>query len=309
MADAETPAPVVEQGNPVEPAIVTETPAVEPAKTVLEGGADPTTPVTPDWPEDWRDKLAKTDAKLRTRLDRFKSPADVLTAYTELEKRMSSAKVKLPDTPTEEQLAAYRKDNGIPDKPDGYLAALPPGLVIGDEDKPLVQSFLDRVHGKNAPPEVVADAVDWFYAAQEEKMAEQAAQDKEFRVKSEDALRAEWGGEFRGNINSITAFLDAAPATEDGTPLKDLLMGARLSDGTPLGNHPTALKWLAQIASDANPAGFVSPGVGGSQAESVESEIATIENRMRTDRPGYMRDEPMQARYRQLLTAREKLAR
>lgn len=267
--------------------------------------------VPPDWAPDWREKMAGGDEKELKRLQRFKSPVDVYKSARELERKMSSGEVKakLPADATEEQIAAWRKDNGIPDKPDGYLEKLPNGLVIGDDDKPLVEGFLARVHGRNASPEIVAEALDWYYATQEDMLSQQAAADKAFAQASTDALRAEWGGEFRANINSITAFLDAAPVADDGTPLKALLMDARLGDGTRLGDNPVALKWLAGLAAEANPAGFVAPGAGGSQAESVASEIAKIEGIMRTDRAAYDRDEKMRERLRQLYAAEEKLKR
>ena len=271
---------------------------------------DPPSDVQPDWREDWRDKMAGGDEKELKRLQRFKSPVDVYKSARELEKKMSSGdiKAKLPDGATDDQTAAWRKENGIPDTPDGYLAKLPSGLVIGEADKPMIDGFMSRMHGKNVAPEVVAEAVDWYYAQQSEALAAQATSDKAYRVATEDALRAEWGGEFRGNINAAMALLDAAPAAEDGTPFKTLMFGARLSDGTPLGNHPAALKWLTQMAGEINPSGFVSPGSDGSQLQSVKEEIAKIEKDMRTDRRSYDKDAAKQERLRTLYDADAKLS-
>lgn len=275
----------------------------------LAGGEDKV--VAPDWREDWRDLMAGGDEKERKRLDRFRSPVDVYKSNRELEKKLSSGdvKAKLAADATPEQIAAWRKDNGIPEKPDGYLEKLPSGLVIGDDDKPMLEGYLAEVHGANASPEVVAKTLDWYYRQQDVAAAAQADADKAFKQSAEDALRAEWGAEYRGNVNSIMSFLDAAPPTDDGSPLKGLLMGARLSDGTLLGNNPTALKWLASLAQEANPAGFVAPSAGTSQADSVAAEIAKIEGIMRTDRRAYDKDEKMQARLRDLYDAQEKLAR
>lgn len=305
MADElEVQAPATDNPAPVADQAVNPTPAVDAAKP-----ADaPEKEIAPDWRDDWREKMAGGDAKELARLQRFKSPIDVYKSARELERKMSSGEVKakLADNATEEQIAAWRKDNGIPEKPDGYLEKLPKGLVIGDADKPLIEGFLNSVHGKNAPPEVVAEAIDWYYRTQEEAVAAQVAADTEFRTTATDALRAEWGGEFRANINSITAFLDAAPPADDGTPLKGLLMDARLGDGTRLGDNPAALKWLAGLAAEANPAGFVAPGA--SQIEGVQTEKAKIEKYMAENRTAYFKDEKMQARYRQLLDAEEKLS-
>ncbi len=266
--------------------------------------------VVPDWPDDWRDKLAKGDEKVRKRLDRFQSPADILKSWQSLEQKFYSGDVKskLPDDATEDQIAAYRKENGIPDKPEGYLENLPNGLVIGDEDKPLVESYIERVHGKNADPAVVQETLDWYYQIQEDQMAQQAQSDEEVRQKFDDELRAEWGGEYRSNISAIKNFLSQAPDADDGTPLKDLILDSRLSDGTPAGSHPTMLRWLARLASEANPAGFVAPGAGLSQAQGVKDEIAEIEKVMREDRTAYNKDTKMQERLRVLYDAEAKLS-
>lgn len=291
-ADAVTPDPVVKAE----------------AKTLLEDTSDKPAAAPADWPEDWRAKLSDGDEKTLKKLERYQSPKDVAKALRALEAKMSSGQVeKLTEDATPEQVAAWRKDNGIPEKPEGYLETLK-GLVIGDDDRPVVDSFLTAMHGDNVKPDTVAKALDWYYKSQEAAIADQAAKDKEYKAKSEDALRSEWGSEYRGNVNAIRAFLDTAPPDGDGVPMIDLLMGARLSDGTALGDNPAAMKWLSRLASDANPAGFVSPGAGGSQAQSIDDEIDGIKKRMRQDRAGYDKDEKMQARFEKLLEAREKLS-
>ncbi len=267
-------------------------------------------PTPSDWPANWQEIMAGGDADELKRLMRYKSPVDVNKARSAAEKKISSGQLtaKLASDATPEQITAWRKDNGIPEKADGYLEKLPKGLVIGDADKPLINGFLERVHGKNASPEFVAEAVGWYYDQQEKIVAAQAEADKTYRQASGDALRDEWGAEFRSNLNSIKAFLGTFPADDNGVAFGDLMMGARLSDGTMFGDNPAAMKAMARIVNDLNPAGFVSPGVGGNQLESVETEIAAIQAKMRSDRPAYDKDAKLQARYMQLITARDKLA-
>ncbi len=260
-----------------------------------------------DFPEDWRARMADGDEKTLKRLERYKSPKDVVQAFRNLEAKMSSGDVvaKLPADATDEQIAEYRKANGIPETAEGYLEAMDSGLVIGDEDKALVSSFLESAHAKNAPPEIVASAVDWYYQQQEEQLAARAEADRQAREAAADDLRAEWGAEYRQNLNSIKAFLDSAPVDDEGTALGELLIGARLADGSVLGDNPAALRWLAKLASDQNPAGFIAPGEAATQAEGVEAEIKSIEAKMGTAE--YIKDEKMQARLRQLYAAQDKL--
>lgn len=276
--------------------------------TVLTDTTDKPVAAPADWPEDWRAKLAGGDDKAMKTLDRFRSPQDLAKAYREAQVKLSQIRPEAPGKDaTEEQVAAYRKAAGVPDAPDGYLEKLPKGLVIGDDDKPAVTSFLSAMHARNVDPATVGEALNWYYTQQEAATAAQTEADRAAQRTAEDALRQEWGTEYRSNVNAITSFLDGAPKSEDGAPLKDLIMGARLADGTPLGSHPAALRWLAQLANDANPGGFIAPSSGATQIQSVDDEIGKIEKTMRTDRQTYDRDAQMQTRYLKLLEARERL--
>jgi hypothetical protein len=64
---------------------------------------------------------------------------------------------------------------------------------------------------------------------------------------------------------------------------------------------------LVSLALIQNPAGVVVPGAHADPSKGVDDEISTIEKMMRTDRAAYNKDERTQARYRELLGAREKL--
>jgi len=275
------------------------------------GGADTPVAAPADWPEDWRAKLAGDDEKLGKRLERFKSPKDVWQSFLSAEAKISSGQMKpvLPKDATEEDIAAYRKEIGVPEKADGYLESLPNGLVIGDADKPMADSFLSAAHAANMPPEFVGAALDWYYKSQETQVAETQASDKAFRAESEDALRSEWGGEYRANQTALKNFLDSQPMYDEeaGISFGDLMRGARGPDGRLLGDNPAFLNWALTLANNENPAGFVPPANGGSQANSVAEEIAAIEKTMRINRSAYDKDEKMQARYLQLISAREKL--
>lgn len=284
-----------------------------PDPNLLNGGgtADDKAP-PPAFPDDWRQQIAGDDASALKRLERIKSPADLFTSYTNLERKMSAgqrpaAPEALPENATDEQkaaheqqLKAYRADAGIPDTPEGYLSNLD-GLVIGDDDKEAIDGFLKEAHGQNLPPAAVATALKFYTAEAEKAQTAQVEADRAARAATEDTLRQEWGGEYRANVNSISNFLDTAP---DG--MKEQLLGARLADGSLLGDNEAALRWLSKLASDANPAGFVAPGTGMGQLQSVEQELADIRSKMGTD--AYTKSPQLQERYRKLLDAQAKLS-
>ena len=292
---------------PAAPAAPAAAPPAEPNTLLGQKPTDvpPAAPAT--WPEDWRTKVAAGDEKLGKVFERYSSPEDVAKALVAAQRRLTSGELRstLPKDATPEQLAAWRQENGIPDSPEGYdLSQLPGGLTIGEADKPLIEAFVKDMHGANASPELVKSAIASYYRLQEQQAGQLAQQDATVHQRAEDELRREWGNDYRVNVNAMTALLDAAPAG-----VKEGLLGARLADGTLLGDNPTVLRWLAGMAREMNPVATVMPGSGANAMQAMSDEIASIEKTMREDPDKYWKGESgaqMQARYRQLVDARDK---
>ena len=256
------------------------------------------------WPADWRTNFAGEDEKLLKRFERYDSPAAVAKALIAAQNKISSGELKptLGQDASDEEVTEYRKAMGIPEKPDGYDLDLGNGLIIGEDDKPLVEQFLNVAHETNQTPEQVKSNLRAYYAVTEQLAAQRDEQDKEIQQNGEEALRTEWGGEFRGNINRIHGMLDTVMDADT----KNSFLSGRLADGTPIGSSPEVLKGLIKLALEANPASTVVPA-GTNQAAAISDEIATIEKTMRENRKVYDKDEKMQARYRDLIMAREQM--
>lgn len=281
------------------------------SKTALEmGGEDDGKVDAPaDFPEDWREKMAGGDEKLAKRLGRYTSPSALAKALAETQDKLRAGqKVEKPgEDASDEDIAAYRQQAGIPDTPEGYIENVD-GIVIGDEDKELVNGFLERAHSKHLPPDAVQEGIKYLMEQQEAKLAEQNAVDQERRQETVDHLREEWGADYRANAQSAKNFVEAtASAMEDGGSFFEALMGARLADGSLFGDNATAMKWLAGLAREANPAGFVAPSQGASQMDAIDAEINQIQEVLRTNRSKYDKDPAMQKRYEELLAAKDKL--
>lgn len=309
-----------ELDNPVDPAPVvdadaTPAPATEPKdtpkdtpkdgpKTVLDTDTAEPEPKAGDWPDDWREKMAAGDEKLLGRLKRFQSPLNVLKSWRNLEQKLSSGELraKKPEDMSGEEHAKWRSENGIPEKPEGYLEklSLPDGLQVGDEDKPILESVFAAAHESDLPPEAVNKVVAAYYKAQDDFLAQRAEKDRADSENAVEDLRAEWGREYKANINSLMGFLDTGP---EGA--KDLLAHARLGDGTALMNNPGIVKWLVGLAREQNPMPTIA-AQGGDVLKSINDEISDIESKMGT--AAYTKDPKMRARYRELVDAREKMA-
>lgn len=282
------------------------------AATILDGvsdTADQTQEKPQDWPEDWRERAAGGDDKLLKRFSRYAAPGDAFKALTEAQNRIAAGLKPAPlaADATPEDVAAWRNDNGIPEKPGDYDLTLPGGYVIGEADKPVIDEFLQHAHTANMRPEQVQGALSWYYETQEKQAQALAEADARTFSDTEDALRQEWGTDYRRNVNLAASILDAAPAG-----VKENMLGARLADGTALGNNPDVLRWLTTMAREINPLATVVPGSGATATAALDNEIATIEARMGGDaatRAAYFKDDKAQARYRELIAVRDKAQR
>lgn len=263
-----------------------------------------TTEPAKGWGDEWRKTYAGEDAKLLSRLERYQSPKAALDALIAAQNKISSGELRAPlsANATAEEVAAYRQANGIPEKPEGYFEKLPDGLVIGDADKPLFESFAKGLHTLNADPKVAQYAVKWYNDFQEQSLAKQTENDDSQRTAVEDELRKEWGNDYRANINHINGFLAQAPQG-----VSDLVANARGPDGRAILNDPNVVRWFAQVAREANPVGIIVPNTGGNAGETIATEIGTIEKYMKENRTAYNKDEKMQARLRDLYDARDRM--
>lgn len=286
----------------------TPTPVPTPAPTPTPAPAPTPTPTpTPApaaWGDDWRQRMAGDDTKALKRLERFNDPTEVFRSYRAIEQRIDSGELrsKLPADAKPEELTKWRQENGIPETPDKYDLKFESGLVIGEDDKPIVDGFLKHAHANNMTPDAVKANLEWYYSEVERQTSERHEQDKAAEQRAQDVLRPLWGNEYRENMNRISSLL----AMGQGNLTEKLLRG-RLSDGTPIGSDPDVLRFLATLSRELNPTGTIVPAAGGNVASAVEDEIASIEKLMKTDRKAYDADEKKQARLRELYAARDRM--
>jgi hypothetical protein len=287
--------PAAATPDPVAPA-TPATPAVQPAG-----------PAAAAWPENWRNIYAGEDGKKLARLERFTDPAKAFDALIEAQNKIRSGDFAkpLPADANEQERAAWRQANGIPEKPEGYFASMPDGLVIGKDDAPLFAEVGALGHKHNAPPALMQDLAKWYYGLADKETAAVAETDKAHQRETTDALRSKWGNDYRANIGQVMSLLDSL-----GGEMKQQVMDATLPDGRRLFNSPEIIEWFAAKAREINPAGILIPASGENSMASLETEIQGIEKLMGNRSSEYWRGskaEPMQARYRQLVDAREKL--
>lgn len=287
--------------------VVADTTKTGADKTIVNDAGDKDNVVVmADWPADWREKLAGDDKKSIDRLKRFAAPSDLLKSYRQLEQKLSSGELKraaAPENATPEELKAWRAEVGVPETPEGYLEKLPKDLIVGDDDKEMIDDYLKQMHAANASPDQVAANLKWYTDFHERQQTQQAENDRTFHDTSVEELRGEWGQEYRGNVNMVKNLLASAP---EG--VAENILAARLADGTLFGDNPNTLRWLAGLAREANPIHTVTGASGANAMKSVEEEIGKLEGMMGNKRSEYWTGpnaDKNQARYRDLVAARD----
>ncbi len=259
------------------------------------------------WPDKWRESYADGDDKKVSRLAKYPSPSDAFNALLAAQNKISEAGLKepFPAKGTVDEQNAWRAANNVPEASDKYDLKFEDGFVIGDEDKDRTASFLKSAHALHLPNDVAKNLIRWSYAQQEAEITAQNEADKTLASATQEALRSEWGADYKGNMNVIHGLLDLAGDPE----LKNKIMGGRLADGTPLFADVGALKWLAQLAREINPVSTLVPAGTGDIGAAIGDEIANIEKLMGNKKSDYWigpKAEKMQERYRQLIDARDK---
>jgi len=290
-------------------------------KTLAQGAESPEGEEKPYWPNDWRQRVAdhagagdpKAVKRELKRLERVTDPNSIYGMYRELEGKFTSGNIiKMPDKDaTEEDVSAYHKALGVPESAEDYLKDFAPenGAVLGDADKAMAESFVKALVPAGAPKQVLDTAVNWYFKNEEEQASQLDEMDETFRQTSERELKDEMGPAYKRKVNNIASVFAKAPGGADVKNEESVyarILGGRTSDGKLIGNDPDVTRWLAAMAQEMNPAGSIVEDAedGG---KTLDARIKDIETQMRKDRPAYNKDPQMQAEYRELLDARERI--
>lgn len=247
------------------------------------------------------------DEALAKRLEKYSSPDQVGKALLSLQNRLSSGELKMPkprpvagaDGKVDpEAVKAWKAEQGLVAEPDGYNFPLGNGVKLEDLDEggkgriaKLNGAFFDADLSQTQVDKVVGT----YNEMVEESARAQAAMDAKSFDTCEDDLRANWGADYRDNINANLAFMEKT----FGDDMTDAMMGARLGDGSRLMANPAFAKALNGLARAANPYGAAETGET-SGGKSVAGRIEEIKQIMKTD-IGRYQNEGLDKEYQKLL--------
>lgn len=266
-----------------------------------EGDSKATDEAKPEWPEDWREKLANGDDAMLKVLKRYSSPTTFAKGWKEREDLIRSGKLKAakPDTSDEKALAEWRKENGIPEDPTGYVIPDTVKDVLVDSDKPLVAAWFADAHAAGMPQEMAAKGIEWYGKIIGQLQEQQAAADVSNRESAEDVLRKEWShAEYKANTTLGARWLASTPLGEQWADL-------RTPDGRRLGDNPEFMMWAADNGRQSF--GDVSFATGDAERRHVARK-EEIEKIMGSDIDQYYR-EGLDKEYAQILEREAKRKR
>lgn len=241
------------------------------------------------WAENWRELLATKDdgtidEKELAVLKRYQSPNAWHKSNMAARQRISSGEYKRmtppPDAKDEAALAAWREENGLPKTAADYsFDGVVEGFTMDKADpttKAALTEFQKTFHGANLTKDQAAGVMKGITEVTMKQMEEQALADAEYGDKAEDTLRAEWGADYRTNVQANLNFMKQKLG-EDGAAN---LLGARGADGRFLVDNPAFSKLINEMVRMDG--GDVVYG-GGGDAKGVDSRIAEIQALMGTD--------------------------
>lgn len=236
----------------------------------------------------WTDSYLKSikDEKLRSKreeyVSRFKTPENALESLINAQAeigRLNNAlhNKKINNESSQEEIENYRKNNNIPKEAEGYEYATPEGMIIGDDDKDVINSFKEIAHDSNIPQEAFEKIVNFHYDNLQKQDALEREMFKQQSITASEILQKELKGDFDRSIEHLTSFLKNKFGDN-----KEIIDNAIGGDGVPLLSNPSVIRQLMNIANELDPVARVMP-IGQRSVSSLNNEKLELESKMGTD--------------------------
>lgn len=201
----------------------------QPGNSGSGSGPEPDVETPPDWRANLPDDLKRFAANLAT-------PADAVRMAAGLRQKLSNAVVPPGSDASDDDVAAFRRRMGVPDKPEGYVISRPGDLPRGVDDtgaaRAQEEEFLEVMHSAGATPEIVQAAFDWYYGSVAEAGRDAADRAAAGRDQASRVLLREWGDDYERNMDHARR----AARAYGGDGLVERL------DAAGLGNDPAVIR-------------------------------------------------------------------
>lgn len=245
---------------------VTEQATEQTTEQVTEQAAERPTEKSTEF--DWRSTL--NDENLKKQAERFNSVEDILRANLDFRKRESQVRVPGKDA-SEEEVNKYREAIGIPKTADDYELPVPKDAPeeIQEEMKVWGETF----HKLNMSQDQVSGLFETLNTINEEQQKRDSEANEAFAKATEDALKAEWRGDYDKNLRLANqAFAKVAANT--GLSIEDL-QTKKLDNGRFLMDDPNMIKIFATLGREMSE-GTIGPALSETEMETLGEEIEGV---------------------------------
>ena len=227
----------------------------------------------------WRESLPN-ELKTDKTLDRFNKGGvpELAKSWIEAQKVISKKGIVVPgEKATPEEIDAFHKSLGRPDKPEGYELSkpeLPEGMVY-DENQ--TKAFATLAHKEGLTKKQLAALHDgWNEMAKTAHEANMKAV-KDFREKTTGEMKKEWGKDFKSNLAQADATIDRV----FGPEFKKLLVETGLND------HPGMIKGLFNVSQTIGEHALALKGTDGKgKNEMTREKLISMKMDPRYHEPG-----------------------
>lgn len=210
-------------------------------------GAAPPAPVQPSAPQsiigadgafapNWLESLPE-DLRGKAALASVPTLADLAKSYVET-KSLVGKKFQMPsESSTPEEIAAWRKNVGAPDTPEGYGELRPDDFPEDHWDKETAGQFAAIAHKHHLPPAAVKDIIGLHAGAVKASLAKLEAEENGWQETETAKLKQAWGQNFEAEAHAATTLVKALgldplnPIFRNADLVQAMARGARMMMG------------------------------------------------------------------------------
>lgn len=228
----------------------------------------------PQEPGDWRTSI--TDESAQKFAEKSPDLNHLVSRALDMQGKLSQAIVRPGQDATEEQIAAYRKQIGVPETEEGYEFEIPDGEDLTDADKAFHATMGKIFHGLDITADQAKALNVGFNEYTKVAKQEQIAQDQKFADEAEADLHKQWPGkEYALNKE----YADRAATWAFGDQL-DEVRHLETADGRFVMDHPIMLRALAAIGREMQEGGLVPP-MTEEMSDQIDDQIAGLRQKAR----------------------------
>ena len=201
-------------------------------------------------------------------LQNFSNMNDFVKSYLHSQKLVGADKIPLPNKlATKEDWDVVYSKLGRPETADGYKYELPKETNL---DEATLKNFSEEAHKLGLLPGQAQGIIKYYNNLAEQNQQSQSVNEEASKANAEAELRKEFGPAYDLKIAQARNLATNTFGTE-------FLRNTKLADGTPIGNSPTVIRAMANLAERMSEDSFVKgEGTAAMTIKEIDTEIETL---------------------------------